>query len=406
MLSAKLKSRLRLSSLLGEATFALLLLVLIDIMPLGIKAVLTSFTLLFLLCLWFRPLEKTIVVSMLLLSLFLANAILPPFMKATYFRPHEILAKKEYGSFKTYEPKANITVESAHGDLYGMAQKDPRATKLKKYRKEQFSTDEYGYRNPTGHAELNPPFVLVGDSFVVGTGNTQEESLSYQLRALGVENYNLGHPGDLAEYLASVKQHPSEKIHNAKKVFFLFEGNDFFGRNYCNPIANASPKILGLHRGLKELHISRFLFALFSNLSQSQIAGTNSNPVIFGKSNTPIAFLKEYFEASTTEQFDASCMEKLLRENKEIIDFLVFIPEKSRVHANALPTELFSIMKESPSAQALQQIARKLKIPLLDLTPVFQAHAKKELLYWEDDTHWNPRGIAVAARALKKFLAH
>src|SRR5205807_1659054 len=55
----------------------------------------------------------------------------------------------------------------------------------------------------------------------------------------------------------------------------------------------------------------------------------------------------------------------------------------------------------------LEQDLRAAGIPVLNLTPLISAEAARDLrhdryLYWLDDIHWNARGIALAAGAIRE----
>jgi hypothetical protein len=48
---------------------------------------------------------------------------------------------------------------------------------------------------------------------------------------------------------------------------------------------------------------------------------------------------------------------------------------------------------------------RSLKIPVINLTPILKTHAeagidRREYVYWRNDTHWNKRGISIAAEEI------
>jgi len=68
---------------------------------------------------------------------------------------------------------------------------------------------------------------------------------------------------------------------------------------------------------------------------------------------------------------------------------------------------------------ALARLEREIQgtgVPVVNLTAAMRAHAARELergryIYWRDDTHWNARGIALAASEISRawageFAAH
>jgi len=53
----------------------------------------------------------------------------------------------------------------------------------------------------------------------------------------------------------------------------------------------------------------------------------------------------------------------------------------------------------------VEQLARSLGFEVINLYPLMQPYAAKELLNWRDDTHWNPRGERVVAEIVGSQLA-
>ena len=71
-------------------------------------------------------------------------------------------------------------------------------------RRVRYKTDSMGFRNDADYH--NEPVLLVGDSFIAGSGNTQEDLLSAQLeRDCGLPAYNLAFPGELHSYVRYVQ---------------------------------------------------------------------------------------------------------------------------------------------------------------------------------------------------------
>lgn len=92
-----------------------------------------------------------------------------------------------------------------HGDLLAIDPMLPQG--LAQHRAEVFAMDSLGYRN--GQRRLPASLEQSPDSFVAGIGNTQEDSLTMQLRRdFGINAYNLGFPVPSTTFVESVKGAP------------------------------------------------------------------------------------------------------------------------------------------------------------------------------------------------------
>jgi hypothetical protein len=84
---------------------------------------------------------------------------------------------------------------------------------------------------------------------------------------------------------------------------------------------------------------------------------------------------------------------------------IYLLPDKLAVYRDLLK---IPVPHGDEGAQLLTEFERELRglgIAVLNLEPVLhraagEAFRSGELIYWTDDTHWNPRGIDVAAREL------
>jgi hypothetical protein len=78
---------------------------------------------------------------------------------------------------------------------------------------------------------------------------------------------------------------------------------------------------------------------------------------------------------------------------------LVLIPDKAQVYRQWLPEHLVAT-KDLP-VSSLWSVADSLRakdVPVINLLgPYRQVANQEELIYWRDDTHWNAKGIKMAA---------
>lgn len=351
----------------------------------------------------------------LTMALELAARWVSPSSMKPYYRPHEILALE-----KTYRPSETVQMDVQHGDLLATDPLLPRD--LAQPRQEVFTTDSLGYRNTGEYA--GERLFIVGDSFVAGIGNTQEDTLTSQLRRdFGIHAYNLGFPSGPQGYAERVKWARSKFSENSCIAVVFFEGNDFQLTESAEVAArSAVPKEFQLFaksyiqvvRGHSEF--SRVFYGLTTRAweiiherqkARSAGAGERSLPqaITFVKTidGQPMGFLRGYAEVVQRQIFDDhGFIQEKLSEAKP--DLILFVPDKYRVYSGLFDEEALASL---PNVQwdYLLSVANKLGVPAFNLTDKLIEHARQILpgggtIYWRDDTHWNREGITVGAKQL------
>jgi len=362
-----------------------------------------------------------LVCAFVLLTLVLELAVrwLAPDTMKPYYRPHEMLALE-----KTYRPNESVRMDVPHGDLPAT---DPMLPiNLAQPRQEVFATDSLGYRNDEDYKGQR--LLIVGDSYVVGVGNTQEDSLTSQLRRdFGVDAYNLGFPSGPQGYAERVKWARKEFSDKSCIVVVFFEGNDFQLVNQAELVSrNAVPKgvqqvvksYVNIVRGHSEF--SKAFYGLTTRAweivqervkARSSGSGKEDLPesITFVKTimGRPMGFLRGYAEVVRRQSFDDhGFIQDRLAEAKP--DLVLFVPDKSRVYSGLFDD---GAVDSLPNAQwgYLFSASTRLGVPALNLTDPLVDQARKILpegrtIFWRDDTHWNREGIAVGARQLTDAL--
>lgn len=86
---------------------------------------------------------------------------------------------------------------------------------------------------------------------------------------------------------------------------------------------------------------------------------------------------------------------------------VVMIPDKETVYQELIPPGLLGGRELPPSClDVLEPRLHSIGVPVVNLLPAFRAAAAGgELLYWPDDTHWNERGIRLAAEQTWTLIA-
>jgi hypothetical protein len=330
------------------------------------------------------------------------------------YRAHEILQTTN----RKYLPDMNIEIVQPFGDLYAIGSQNEYLDEIVEARDIIFTTDSLGYRNQKFQSD--PNYLLIGDSFIVGNGTTQNEILSEQLeKILGEKIYNLGYPGYPQNYENTLKENEIFKTNKKNIILFYFEGNDFWLPIDLNEEVKTLSRIKSIIQKL-ETYKSNYLLSIYPNnfqfvrlinrkgqKSYTDIYQlfTNSRNIthkskimteeIFGEK---VGFLRLYNEIS-----EAEVLETYIWDDADLIKsikYVVFIPTKYRVYHDLdrnLPLEI------------LRKGYEEFSVEVIDLTHVLKSAAMEQgkhgkFVYWRDDTHWNGIGIGAVANHLAGTL--
>lgn len=358
--------------------------------------------------------------ALLTLILELSTRWVIPSTMTPYYRPHELLALE-----KAYRPNQKVRMDVPHGDLLATDPMLPMS--LAQPREEVFITDSLGYRNNEDYKGQR--LLFVGDSYVVGIGNTQDDTLTSQLhRHFGVYAYNVGFPSGPLGYAEKVKWARTYLPPDSCVVVVFFEGNDFKMVNQAELASRTIvPKSLqqtikvyvNMVRGHSEFAKAFYglttraweILHKWSIKSASADREQNfSENITFVKTirGMPMAFLRGYAEVVLRPAFDDYGFIKD-QLSGAIPDLLVFVPDKYRVYSQFFDD---GPIESLPNAQwnYLLSVSSALGIPAINLTDPMQERARELLsqgqtVYWRDDTHWNREGIAVGAKYLVRALS-
>ena len=316
-----------------------------------------------------------------------------------FYRPHERHARwNATHGHRAYEPSLDVRWEMPHGDLQPLTREaiaEPRSVR--------FVTDQDGFRNRTAYA--GEPWLLLGDSFIAGSGNDHADLLQESLGRRGWRSHSLGFPGgvsDYADYWKAFRARNPER--NPALALFVFEGNDLPER------AGAAPRPVWAQRWrywretlvapLREGLLARFVRSASGRLWGRGGASFGEEVVVQPLAGGPIAFYRPYLDLSretsvaTLPRFEAA-----FASLAPDLDLVFFVPTKYRVYqpwvasGESLPDARWRYLSER---------CRVGGVVCHDLTPALQARARELLLenrlvWWRDDTHWNAAGIAAAA---------
>ena len=330
-----------------------------------------------------------------------------------YYRPHEVLQIFDYDmGLARFASNSRAKMRVRHGDLKAV---DPNCDCEADPRDVEFKTDSYGFRNDVDYYQQK--YLVVGDSFIMGSGTDQKDILSNQLkRKYHIDAYSLAAPANIINYVRYLKYFKKTYGSNFKAFIFVFEGNDFPNRRQGKRERPLLSRIgLYLKDGVKRYRncitrtgLYRYTFSIYLKLRYSRKAG--SQVMVRNIHGHKLGFLKGYVEVTQRTHYGPrKNIEKALSSIKNNIAGIFFIPTKYRVYYDLNGDK----NKPLPNSQwdYLQGVCQKLHLKCYNLTADLTKESKRLLAadkftWWKDDTHWNKYGIAVAAAAVAAAINH
>jgi len=342
-------------------------------------------------------------------------------------RPKELSAHRWPPLPEVYRFTPNLRFAgTTHGDLSAVAMcKDWR-----EHRPVAFVTDEHGFRNDPRGAPARPPdLVVLGDSFCVGDGTTQEDVFSNVLareRGLGVYNLCMDGAGPWQEYVNLLVE--GERLRareGAVLLWVLFEGNDLEDPYFPQlersqlPWQSAPEHLLYSFKEFRyRSPLRRLLFVKPDEaLSDRAVERTflDGRRVLFSD-----AYAKR--RRRTAEDVMGhpnfgmlkaiTGAMRRLADGRHLTVVVALVPSKEEVYSWALDGAPPWTSSEEPSgfSVVMRELCERQGFRFLDLKPALVEASRRAyeetgaLLWWRDDTHWNGAGQRVAAAAIYEQL--
>ena len=280
-----------------------------------------------------------------------------------------------------------------------------------------FSTDRWGLRNPI---EIeNPRVVVLGDSYVAGSSISDRDTLTAAMsRELGEPIYNFAVQSIDVPALflqdARFAQAPPEVVIWApvarsirpRPLFFQAAADvpPSFGESALTWVRGAGEGLEHFEERLNRdnglTHWARYLY----NGLKHQWLG---NPNLIDTPEGPVLALDLDAQHLTVSADDRE-VETVIAMVRTFADFLAehgvrFIycplPESGTIYPELFGREAREALAVPSFLDRLIAETRLQGVHVVDLRPVFRAN-KSPYLYQSDDSHWNPRGISLAAGSL------
>ena len=322
------------------------------------------------------------------------------------FRAWETMAWGRKGD-APFRASAHYENASSYGDLASMgnlpSERRPHA--------EEFTTDAFGFRNLSVPERAD--VALVGDSFGVGAGVSDRETLSAKLEELtGLSVYNAsGMPVtyDRLETLFQrlrmtrgtlLLQHLERALIQRRWTRGL---RDRFPFNALENPFSASPLKIALKKAYRTVQDDR-IFPNGSATSVERRTFPDGESILF----YPPDLGSPGSEADADRGVERWLELSAWLEQRGITLAVVLVPSKFTVYG-PLTTKKADVTAHRSYLNRLTEGLRKKGVLVTNLEPVYSDEARKRLpaknyIYRLDDTHWNPEGIALGAREVAKTL--
>ncbi len=346
-----------------------------------------------------------------------------------------LISKPDSSAAGPSAPLAEVALpEGRGGDLTRLAGIPSFAARFEQPRPASIErTDEFGFPNRPPVKGRHFPVVTVGDSYIA-SGMTMDDTFSARLAAasgLDVYTYAFAGRGPLFSTIRFIEDDRFRGDPPRVLVWGLVEreiGGDMFdglvarlrraerqeggetgGRAGVNWSALSSGSLkkslpgssLLAQAAAKTWTLGRYY--VFGQLPKNVAVATapiqGKQVLFYSWSVTAMRWTPEQRKpekmVKAIAELDALC------RSRGIALVALLIPDKEQVYRDWLPASLVSPENPVPEStlNAVEAGLRQAKVRVVNLLGPYREQAKEDrLLYWPDDTHWNPEGIDLAAR--------
>jgi hypothetical protein len=349
--------------------------------------------------------------------------------KLIYFRAHETLVEQwpPLPQLIRYKPDASYA-----GRVYGDLAAYAGNPSLRQYRHVVFQTDHRGFRNSSDAMRQPLNVLILGDSFGVGNGTTQEATWSSRLAAAyGLSVYNLSMPGNPRRLLINcliekdrLSFHPDAAV-----LLALFAGNDLDevqGGGTDLAHLSVSGRVDAYRTALRNFQRRSAVGILLKRLIPDATAIRAKRQVVVGSlgNGQSMAFYAPYVQttgrsvAQVRAHPNFEALKGLIVDLKTVCDRMgvhlkvTTVPAKCEIYDwvvdQTAPWSLPSAA--SGFSVAVARICSDFHIPFYDMKADFKRRCKQlfrdsgAIAWYCDDTHFNPAGHRIAADLIYRNL--
>ena len=260
----------------------------------------------------------------------------------------------------------------------------------------QWKTDIFGFRNEK--YIKSPEIIISGASNIVGSGLSQNQILSYQLKYF--TNYSIYNYAPLkTEEIISLL---NENLISIPKIFIYGISESqlkILEKNKINFISSAkiikgNNLILQLHKYYDIYNKHIFYRWIKSRLKKEEKIIIKDKKNRLYKNYGPVFFddIDNDLIASYIIEINKYCLEK----NIEFIFFI--IPTKETIH-----WEDAGLAYQPKNISLIQEKLKKSNVNYIDIFTLFKKNKLNDL-YIADDTHWNEKAIKLVSKNINEFI--
>ncbi len=310
-----------------------------------------------------------------------------------------------------FEPSKRYESDRAYGDLAAFSNRHEQ----REYHREVFTADALGYRNVDRFSKERPPdAILIGSSFSVGCGVSDDQTLAVRLAAhTGQRIYNgAGSPPSPEQALAIARRFGLD--HGT--VFYELLGELGFPSDPRPPARWRQKCVDRLGRAC--LYLKGWLSVSPLEVASRQVyrwleddvwlpnhLASDMVPQLVG--GIPMLFAIEGEDCPGVSPEHARHYFQSFRDRLGSLElFVILVPSKDVVYGPMIDPRPATLPGAVVGERCFATIGRALHttgIDYIDLTAPLEAAAREalarhELLYFRGDTHWNAAGIELAAQ--------
>ena len=338
---------------------------------------------------------KTILFSLLIPLVLII--VLELFMSPTFFtfRVYEaIIFKSKVPHIGYFYPNMKIHMENSVGDLC-------HHTKYAVLKNEYWITDEIGFRNDL--FIKSPDIIIIGSSYIYGSGLSQKEIISNQLNEQLKNKYSVYNManctmGEFDYYLRNgIIDKPKVIIYSNVEVSlptpyksFELKENSFF-KNVLKDISYSGVNVIADR--LTRLYSITWMRARINSYIGFGIQSPIDSKMFFSQGKDVSIYSKDDINKSV----EAIKSIKKYCDSLQIKLIYLPIPNKETVYYDLVP------LKTQPKyLMQLDSILHTHNIQTINILGIFNDYRKhnSNLLYHYDDTHWNANGVKLVANEI------
>jgi hypothetical protein len=305
-----------------------------------------------------------------------------------------------------FYPLQELTMEE-EGDL-------GHGTWIAEKRISRWATDRFGFRNEPW-SEV-PDVVMTGDSFVIGSGVSQEDIFSEQLSDLtGLKVVNMAKASirDILDLKVFEYQKPKWVILGVVErelpsvPFYLLKSENQYPDWRNEPLMDG---IIFWDKILKAVPLRKCRASVFQFIADGIYHRWN-RPSSMSNKHLPLGMIpandpqEAYLFGSKNRGWipreklfhSVSSLHELHSELLSLgINFLFCpFPDKETAYSERL-----DVPDEPRNLDTVEQLCEQYNVPMVNPLPALKQAAHKESIYYRDDTHFNPRGIRITAKEI------